>query len=108
MTTYSITDMSLSSPTLSKQTSLPRSNTDQSTTDGSSSTSTSEITEQFDTFLQLLTAQIQNQDPLAPLDSTQFVDQLATFSSLELQAAGNQTLEEIAAMIAAGAIAPNS
>ncbi|MBL4869482.1 MAG: hypothetical protein JKX72_00875, partial [Robiginitomaculum sp.] len=31
--------------------------------------------EQFDTFLRLLTAQIENQDPLAPLDSTQFVQQ---------------------------------
>jgi len=42
--------------------------------------------EEFTTFLTLLTAQIQNQDPLAPLDSTQFVEQLATFTNLELQA----------------------
>ena len=33
----------------------------------------------FDTFLQLLTAQIRNQDPLNPADSTEFVAQLATF-----------------------------
>ena len=33
--------------------------------------------EDFDTFLQLLTAQIRNQDPLEPTDSTQFVEQLA-------------------------------
>lgn len=56
--------------------------------------------EQFTTFLTLLTAQIRNQDPLAPLDSTQFVDQLATFSSLELQAEGNKTLENIASLMA--------
>jgi hypothetical protein len=59
--------------------------------------------EEFTTFLTLLTAQIRNQDPLAPLDSTQFVDQLATFSNLELQAEGNQTLEEIARLLASGA-----
>ncbi len=34
-------------------------------------------------FLQLLVAQLQNQDPLNPTDSTQFVSQLAQFSSLE-------------------------
>jgi len=56
--------------------------------------------EEFTTFLTLLTAQIRNQDPLAPLDSTQFVEQLATFSNLELQAEGNQTLEDIALMLA--------
>jgi len=34
-------------------------------------------------FLNLLVAQIQNQDPLNPADSTQFVSQLAQFSELE-------------------------
>lgn len=55
--------------------------------------------EQFDTFLRLLTAQIENQDPLAPLDSTQFVQQLATFSGLELQATSNNTLNNIEALL---------
>ena len=55
--------------------------------------------EEFSTFLTLLTAQIQNQDPLAPLDSTQFVEQLATFTNLELQAKGNDTLDLIAALL---------
>src|SRR5579864_208213 len=35
------------------------------------------------TFLKLLMAQIQNQDPLNPTDSTQFMGQLVQFSSLE-------------------------
>ena len=35
------------------------------------------------TFLQLLVAQIKNQDPMSPTDSMQFVTQLAQFSSLE-------------------------
>ena len=37
----------------------------------------------YQDFLQLLTTQLQNQDPLNPTDSTQFVSQLAQFSSLE-------------------------
>lgn len=56
--------------------------------------------DEFNTFLTLLTAQIRNQDPLAPLDSTQFVEQLATFTNLELQAQGNATLENIENMLA--------
>ena len=65
-----------------------------------SENSAAETAEQFTTFLTLLTAQIQNQDPLAPLDSTQFVEQLATFSNLEIQAEGNAVLEDIAQLIA--------
>lgn len=68
--------------------------------DSGRSNSQQAIGEEFDTFLTLLTAQIKNQDPLAPLDSTQFVEQLATFSNLELQAKGNQVLEDIAQMLA--------
>lgn len=52
--------------------------------------------EEFNNFLQLLTAQIRNQDPLSPLDSTQFVEQLATFSTLEQQVRSNSNLEGIA------------
>ena len=38
---------------------------------------------QKDTFLQLLVAQIRNQDPLKPTDGVEFLSQLAQFSSLE-------------------------
>ena len=55
--------------------------------------------EEFMSFIQLLTAQVRNQDPLSPMDSTQFVEQLATFSNLEQQVVGNKSLESIATMI---------
>lgn len=57
--------------------------TDTSST--SSTTSSNPVTSMGNeqTFLQLMVAQIQNQDPLSPTDSTQFVTQLAQFSSLE-------------------------
>jgi len=42
-----------------------------------------EQTANKETFLKLLVAQIKNQDPLNPTDSTQFLTQLAQFSQLE-------------------------
>jgi len=47
------------------------------------------------TFLKLLVAQMQNQDPTQPQDGTQFVTQLATFSSLEQEIAMRQDLDAI-------------
>ncbi len=48
-----------------------------------------------DDFLMLLVSQLRNQDPLEPLKDTEFVTQLATFSSLEQLASMNATLMKI-------------
>jgi len=48
-------------------------------------------------FLQLLVSQIQNQDPLNPTDSTQFVGQLAQFSELEQLIAMRGDMDKVAA-----------
>ena len=48
-------------------------------------------------FLQLLVAQIRNQDPLNPADSVQFVSQLAQFSELEQIISIRELLEGAAA-----------
>ncbi|MEM6668405.1 MAG: flagellar hook capping FlgD N-terminal domain-containing protein [Pseudomonadota bacterium] len=53
------------------------------------------ITSDFDMFLQLLTAQLENQDPLDPADPTEFVAQLATFSSVEQQISTNDKLDQL-------------
>jgi flagellar basal-body rod modification protein FlgD len=52
-----------------------------SSSDSSNSNVNQQISES--TFLQLLVAQLQNQDPLQPMDGMQFVTQLAQFSQLE-------------------------
>ena len=65
----------------------------------SSTGTTAEIGKEFNSFIQLLTAQVKNQDPLSPMDSTQFVEQLATFSSLEQQVRANTNLENIGSLV---------
>ena len=64
---------------------------------GSSDNALSGLSDNFDTFLSLLTAQMQNQDPLSPLDSTEFTNQLVQFSSVEQQIQTNDSLESLLA-----------
>jgi flagellar basal-body rod modification protein FlgD len=49
----------------------------------------------FDTFLQLLTTQLKNQNPLDPLDTNQFTQQLVSFAGVEQQIRQNQQLETL-------------
>lgn len=53
----------------------------------------------FDTFLKMLTAQLQNQDPLNPMEGTEFAVQLATFSGVEQQAQTNKLLNRMIAQM---------
>jgi flagellar basal-body rod modification protein FlgD len=54
------------------------------------------LTADFNTFLTLLTTQMKNQDPLQPIESTEFVAQLAQFSAVEQQV---QTNDRLAALM---------
>ncbi len=49
----------------------------------------------YQAFLRLLVAQMQNQDPTAPMDSTDYVAQLATFSQVEQSVQINNKLDSI-------------
>ena len=66
-------------------------------------TSDNDISGDFETFLTLLTAQLRNQDPLKPVESTEFVAQLASFSAVEQQVQSNTKLEGILEALASGA-----
>ena len=69
------------------------------TTQSSGAQALNQINEDYTTFLQLLTAQISNQDPLEPMDSTTFVTQLAQLSQVEQAAQTNVLLEDLGAQL---------
>ncbi|WP_420023238.1 flagellar hook capping FlgD N-terminal domain-containing protein [Cereibacter azotoformans] len=63
-----------------------------SPTAGSAPASGRSTTSDYETFLRMLTTQLQNQDPLNPMESDDFAMQLATFSGVEQQVRTNQIL----------------
>jgi len=56
-------------------------------------------------FLQLLVAQLENQDPENPSDGTQFVTQLAQFTTLQEQTQGTSDLDSILGIMQASSTA---
>lgn len=72
------------------------------TTASPSLTKTSQTTapsSDFETFLKMLTVQMQNQDPLNPIDSTDYAVQLATFSNVEQAVLTNDLLEGLSSQL---------
>lgn len=66
---------------------------------GGTSGAKAALTSDFETFIQMLTTQARYQDPLEPLDSTEYSAQLAQFSMVEQQVQGNELLEAMAAQL---------
>lgn len=62
------------------------------------------LSSDFETFLKMLTVQMQNQDPLNPIDSTDYAVQLATFSSVEQQVQTNDLLTSLSAALTGGGL----
>jgi flagellar basal-body rod modification protein FlgD len=56
------------------------------------------IANNFQQFLQLLTTQLQNQNPLEPLDTNQFTQQLVQFAQVEQQLRSNDQLETLVSL----------
>jgi flagellar basal-body rod modification protein FlgD len=61
------------------------------------SQSSKSATVDYDQFLQLLVAEMRNQDPTDPTDPTEFVSQLASFSAVEQQVKANTVLSSLLA-----------
>jgi flagellar basal-body rod modification protein FlgD len=69
-----------------------------STANNTASTATTGIADNFQTFLTLLTTQLQNQNPLDPLDTNQFTQQLVQFAGVEQQLKQTEQLKSLIAI----------
>lgn len=66
---------------------------------------TTALASDFETFIKMLTVQMQNQDPLNPVEATDFAVQLATFSTVEQQVQTNQLLTTLGSQLGALSVA---
>ena len=73
----------------------PVSNTQTPASTSATAQDAANLTGNYTTFLTLLTAQIKNQDPLSPMDTTQWTNQLVQYSSVEQQLKANSYLEQL-------------
>jgi flagellar basal-body rod modification protein FlgD len=67
-------------------------------TTAASGVDNTEIASNFTQFLQLLTTQLKNQDPLSPMDTNQFTQQLVEFSQVEQQLKTNDSLTTLVSL----------
>ena len=58
-----------------------------------------DLAENFENFLTILTTQLQYQDPLDPMDSSEFTNQLVQFTGVEQAVAQNKNLEKLVDLI---------
>ena len=65
------------------------------TTNKTASEKTTGIADNFQTFLTLLTTQLQHQNPMDPLDTNQFTQQLVQFAGIEQQLKSNEQLKSL-------------
>jgi len=63
------------------------------------------LSSDFETFLKMLTAQARYQDPLEPIDSSEYAAQLAQFSMVEQQVLSNDLLAALTAQLGSGNMA---
>lgn len=76
-------------------TTVPSVNTNTNTQNTNQSSTSQSSGLNYDSFLMLLTAQMQYQDPTKPMDATQFVAQLASFSNVEQAIKTNSKLDSL-------------
>lgn len=76
-------------------TTITSSNPSNAAAASAATTKRASLANNFETFLTLLTAQLKNQDPLSPLDSKDFTNQLVQFSGVEQQLKTNDLLSSL-------------
>jgi flagellar basal-body rod modification protein FlgD len=90
----------MASPVVSGTTPLPNSSSSSSASAASvaNAMANTQIAGNFQSFLQLLTTQLQNQNPLSPLDTNQFTQQLVEFAGVQQQINTNDSLATLVSL----------
>ncbi len=90
----------MASPVVSGTTPLPNSSSSSSASAAASANAmaNTQIAGNFQSFLQLLTTQLQNQNPLSPLDTNQFTQQLVEFAGVQQQLNTNDSLATLVSL----------
>jgi flagellar basal-body rod modification protein FlgD len=88
----------MSSPVVSGTTPQPTSSSSGSPAKAANALASSQIAGNFQSFLQLLTTQLQNQNPLSPLDTNQFTQQLVEFAGVQQQLNTNDSLATLVSL----------
>src|SRR6266404_48629 len=96
MTTAAAASANAASPVVSGTT--PQTSSSSSSGSSLSSTTGATLAGNFQTFLTLLTTQLQNQNPLDPLDTNQFTQQLVQFAGVEQQLKTNDQLTTLVSL----------
>ena len=86
------------SPIVSGTTPQSSSSSSSSTASDTNALATQQIAGNFQSFLQLLTTQLQNQNPLDPLDTNQFTQQLVEFAGVQQQLNTNSSLATLVSL----------
>jgi flagellar basal-body rod modification protein FlgD len=86
------------SPIVSGTTPQSSSSSSSSTADATNALASQQIAGNFQSFLQLLTTQLQNQNPLDPLDTNQFTQQLVEFAGVQQQLNTNSSLSTLVSL----------
>jgi flagellar basal-body rod modification protein FlgD len=93
--TIMTTGATAASPIVSGTTALPASSSDST---GTNALASQQIAGNFQSFLQLLTTQLKNQNPLEPLDTNQFTQQLVEFAGVQQQLNTNSQLTTLVSL----------
>ena len=83
---------------VSGTTKVPASSTSNSSASSANALASQQIAGNFQSFLQLLTTQLQNQNPLDPLDTNQFTQQLVEFAGVQQQLNTNDSLATLVSL----------
>src|SRR6202789_1693351 len=86
------------SPAVVSGTTAASGSSSSSTASSANSLANAQIANNFQSFLQLLTTQLQNQDPLSPLDTNQFTQQLVEFAGVQQQINTNDSLATLVSL----------